>query len=314
VSLALDCNLIPEAEKLICTALIGRPPAEIAEELRDLLEQVNFQRHLELRGIALHETEVQMSISGNAVGFGIAPVEAFINRVQDAEKLLYRTAERLRKLPFRVAGRITSSIRESVELYATVPRAGSFAVSFRVGRSTQMALPGVAPSLGEETIDDMLECMELFNKGEEEKLKAKIPEEDYYNNFVGLVKNLAPDGKEVNLVGFTTLRQGSMRKVALTSKHEAPLPTGIRKPTVTPEPDVPEATVVQGFLKEADSRNKDKGTIHIVDSEGTSHTIIVPPGMMTDIVKPHWESEVVIVGTKKRNAFHLVEIRSVKEI
>jgi hypothetical protein len=55
-SLALDCKLIPEAERLICTALIGRPPAEIAEELRDLLEQVHFQRHLEVRGIALHET------------------------------------------------------------------------------------------------------------------------------------------------------------------------------------------------------------------------------------------------------------------
>lgn len=315
-SLALDCKLLPEAEKLICTALIGRPPEEIAEELRDLLEQVHFQRHLDLRGIALHDTEVQMSISGKSVGFGIAPVEAFVNRVQDAERLLYRTAERLRKLPFRMAGRISGAIRESVELYATVPRAGSFAVSFRVGRSTQIALPGIAPSLGEETIDDMLECMELFNNGEEEKLKAKIPQEDYYNNFVGLVKNLAPDGQDVNLVGFTTLRQGSMRKVALTSKHEAPLPTGVLKPTVIPEPDVPEdhkTTVVQGLLQEADSRNKDRGTIHIVDSEGTSHTIIVPPGMMTDIVKPHWESEVIIVGTKKRGAIHLVEIRAVKE-
>jgi hypothetical protein len=32
-SLALDCNLTTEAEKLICAALSGDPPAEIAEEL-----------------------------------------------------------------------------------------------------------------------------------------------------------------------------------------------------------------------------------------------------------------------------------------
>jgi hypothetical protein len=36
-TLALDCNLIAEAEKLICTALVGNPPDAVAEELRDLL-------------------------------------------------------------------------------------------------------------------------------------------------------------------------------------------------------------------------------------------------------------------------------------
>jgi hypothetical protein len=49
-TLALDCNLLAEAEKLVCTALIGNPPEQMAEELRDLLEQVHFQRHLALRG------------------------------------------------------------------------------------------------------------------------------------------------------------------------------------------------------------------------------------------------------------------------
>jgi hypothetical protein len=313
-SLALDCGLIPDAEKLICTALIGHPPEEIAEELRDLLEQVHFQRHLELRGVALHETEVQMSISGKSVGFGIAPIDAFLNRVQDSEKLLYRTAERLRKFPFRVAGRISSAILDSVELYATVPRASSFAVSFRVGRSTQITMPGIASSLGEETIDDMLECLELFNSGEQDKLKVKIPQEDYYNNFVGLARNIAPDGREVNLVGFTTVRHGSLKKVSLTAKSDILPTTTFVRPAVTTQgaPEDGGVKTVQGILKEADSRNKERGKIHIVDSEGTSHTIIVPPGMMTDIVRPLWESEVLIVGTQKRKVIHLIEIRPVK--
>jgi len=50
-SIAVDCKEYRQAEKLIAMALIGNPPSEIAEELRDLLEQVNFNRHLELRGI-----------------------------------------------------------------------------------------------------------------------------------------------------------------------------------------------------------------------------------------------------------------------
>jgi hypothetical protein len=41
-SLALECGALREAERLIAAALSGDPPAEIAEELRDLLEQVYF--------------------------------------------------------------------------------------------------------------------------------------------------------------------------------------------------------------------------------------------------------------------------------
>lgn len=44
VSLAIDCGELREAERLICTALAGNPPEEIAEELRDLLESIYTQR------------------------------------------------------------------------------------------------------------------------------------------------------------------------------------------------------------------------------------------------------------------------------
>ena len=55
--------------------LAGDPPEEIAEELRDLLEKVNFHRHLEVRGISLGPDEIQMSIAGRSIGLGIAPSE-----------------------------------------------------------------------------------------------------------------------------------------------------------------------------------------------------------------------------------------------
>src|SRR5437879_4115272 len=41
-SLALECGALRDAERLIAAALSGDPPLEIAEELRDLLEQVYF--------------------------------------------------------------------------------------------------------------------------------------------------------------------------------------------------------------------------------------------------------------------------------
>jgi len=38
--LAIDCGEYRTAEQLVCTALAGNPPDEIADELRELLQQV----------------------------------------------------------------------------------------------------------------------------------------------------------------------------------------------------------------------------------------------------------------------------------
>ena len=113
-SLALDCQDYPAAEKLIAKGLSGEPPAEIAEELRDLFETVHFQRHLDLRGVVLQPREFQMSISGKAVGFGVADSEVFIERVQDLERMIYRTAERKMNRPFRERGRKNKGIDREV--------------------------------------------------------------------------------------------------------------------------------------------------------------------------------------------------------
>ena len=67
-SLAIDCKEYREAERPIATALSGNPPIEIAEELRDLLEQVNFNRGLALRGVQRYGSELQLTIAGQAVG------------------------------------------------------------------------------------------------------------------------------------------------------------------------------------------------------------------------------------------------------
>ena len=69
-TLALRCHDYRLAEQLAAKALAQEPPHEIAEELRDLVEQVHFQRHLELRGIELGQDEMQMSLSGKEVGYG----------------------------------------------------------------------------------------------------------------------------------------------------------------------------------------------------------------------------------------------------
>ena len=85
-TLALDCNKLRLAEQLAAKALALEPPMEIQEEIRDVLEQVSFHRHLELRGINLESDEMQMSLSGQGVGFGLGLVRSndFLDRVSDS--------------------------------------------------------------------------------------------------------------------------------------------------------------------------------------------------------------------------------------
>ncbi|NEO86247.1 MAG: hypothetical protein F6J87_18620 [Spirulina sp. SIO3F2] len=59
-TLAIDCGELQTAEKLIITALTGTPPAEIAEELKDLFMQLNVRRYLERRGVQLAEEQLQL--------------------------------------------------------------------------------------------------------------------------------------------------------------------------------------------------------------------------------------------------------------
>jgi hypothetical protein len=315
-TLACDCGRYTDAAKLVYRALAGNPPSEIAGELQDLLEQVSFQRHLELRGVTLSEEEIQMAITGTSVGFGMASTDVFLGRVRSTETLLYRTAERKQNRPYRDKGRRDSQLSQDVELYMSVPRAACFAVTFRVGASQQPSLPGL--SQGQQVIDELLDCLQLYNSGDESELKERIAEEAYYRNFVSLVRTLQPDGKKVNMVGFTAVRRGETKQVAMTQAlRDAPAltPKDVLSDEDKREGKQDEDLVhLRGELQIANATkksSKQSGEIEIVTEGNVRVKVIVPPGMMSDIVKPLWESEVEVIGTRKGRKVHLMQIRPV---
>jgi hypothetical protein len=303
-TLAVECQEFRVAEQLIGAALAGSPPPEIAEELRDLLEDVYFHRHLELRGVTLAPGEVQMTLEGAAVGFGMTRSEPFVQRLSALETLLYRTAERLRRRPFREAGRRTKQLTEVFELYLSVPRAASFAVTLKLG--TQMELPGV--NFPAQAMKEVLDGLDLVNSGNLVALEERIPDQSYRLNFIGLVERLAPDGEDIRTVGFTAGADQASRVVALATPRKklmehirkAPSPGSAKKPG--------KRIQIQGVLLEADATRQKEGVIEVVDATGAQHRIFVPRGMMSDIVKPMFEEEVTVSCTQKGKHIHLESI------
>ena len=291
-SLALECNEVREAERLIGRALSGSPPDEIAEELRDLLEDVYFHRHLSLRGIALQEDEFQLSMEGEAVGLGIAQANNFLTRVQNIKTLIFRTAERKTGHKFREAGRLPRDLADSLELYVSVPRAASFAISFRLG-SAQLKLPGI--NFPRDVIADLFDCFEFLEAGNIRELERRIPDEPYYRNFIGLAEKIAPDGERITRVGFTATTDQGERRVALSARQEQ-----IRGAAIAAKrTELDEAIVVQGVLLEADAKKENLGRIQVVDEHGKAHRVRVPRGMMSDIVKPMFEERVKVNARRK---------------
>ena len=310
-SLAIDCNELREAEKLLAIGLSGNPPPDISEELRDLFERVNFHRHLDLRGVVLEDDELQLSIAGRLVSVGLAPIEQLVMRIENSRKLIFRVVERLMERPYREVGAVRGAVRE-YGLFVSVPRAASMAVTLRVSRPKP--LPGFEKEIeyihSSQVIDELISCLDSFSKSEEKELRERIPQDAYYRNFVGIAKNLAPDGDEVRMVGFTSIRKGQERRVSLTNpRDQIKLVSELRRGLEVLEvKEKGEVATISGRLLLADARHSGKEKIQLVDDEGQGHNVIVPEGMMSDIVKPLWEERVQVTGYYKGKSIRLEDI------
>jgi hypothetical protein len=307
-SLALDCRKYRDAEQLIAIALSGNPPSEIADELRDLFEQINFQRHLDLHGIELSPNEFQMSIAGNAVGYGIAQNDEVTNRLRIAEALIFRTAERKKGKKYREGGKLEKDIRESLKVYVSLPRAASFALTVRLSHEKQEDITGYE-FYYKDIIKEILACLDLFNEANFTALKQRIEDDAYYANFVALSKDIAPDGDRVKVVGFTSTQDNVERRVAITKTRSE-----IASFTMPPEKLVHETEkTIRGQLKFADSTDAKKNIIKLIDEHNQKHRIIVPEGLMSDIVKPLWEDIVVVKGTMHGKNMILEDIKKAED-
>lgn len=307
-TLALDCRDFRQAEKIVATALAQEPHPAIAEELRDLWEQIHFQRHLDLKGITLQEDEIQLSLSGQEVGNGFVKMEEVYERISSASKLIYRTVERKQNLPFRERGNVLKEIRENYQTLVSAPRSGSFAVTLKFGKSLQLPLPGVLETTA--IIDEFMDLLRLVNASRTTEIQQRIPDLAYLRNFFGLARKIAPDGERISQVGFTAIRGGEQRSVGLTMPAaELPsLPPEMLSPQVGPQQTPSEPIEIRGILRHADAMHEDSNVIQVIDGN-EKHTVQVPQGMMNDIVRPMWDSHVIIQGVRTGKHIILEDIR-----
>lgn len=312
-SLAYNGDSYDEAERLIAHGLIGFPPAEIKEELKDLYENINFKRHLHQQGIVLSNNSWTMTIYGNATSYGGTSVEPLMLRVEKITALFYRTVERLLGLEYRTSGSTKKEIKDTYGLYVNAFAPSSFAVAF------QIAAPDPQPSLFENqqeerkrvepdsVVDEVMRCFEILESARPENLKKRIPDKTYYQNFVGIAKEIAPDGDDIKFVGFNALRGEKEWPVALRKRRQQITDT-FSVPEI-PSEDRTLPTTLTGVLTFANSPlGKKFGTVKLIDADTRAHLIKVPIALMKDVVQPYYEERVVIICDSKNNRLYLNDI------
>lgn len=211
--LAVDAGEIRLAERLIGTALAGDPPEELAEELRSAFEEIGFQRHLDLRGVELQDNDLQMVLVGDAIAPGMVASDQFIKRIESFQSLIYRTSESDQGIEYRERGDPKQDIEKPLQMYVSVPRAASFAVSLKVASQKGQAEFSFAES--SVVVDHLMTRLGMFERAEYEALSKEIPKKEYFDNFVRLATDLAPDGKLVKMVGFTTQRDSVEKRLEM---------------------------------------------------------------------------------------------------
>ena len=284
-TMALDCDDFRMAEKLVSTALAGDPHPEVESELRDVWERANFHRHLDLERVELSGIEVQLSLVGAAVAGGMTSLPDFLSRVDSFQKLIYRTAQR--KLQKDYTSHLPREVKNGFRAFATAPRTGSFTIGIKLAHAgNQASFPKMLGT--EEIVNELLDLLELANESQTDEIEARIPDLSYRLNFVGLGKKIAPDGTRVRQVGFTSVNGKGTRALSVTTPGSMFL-----SPQHDRDSDQRVITV-DGILRFADANGR---TIRIHQDNGVRHNVLVPPGLLDDIVRPLWNSHVTVRGT-----------------
>jgi hypothetical protein len=95
------------------------------------------------------------------------------------------------------------------------------------------------------------------------------------------------------MVGFTGQKGGNEKSVAISRSREE-IKEEISKYDREVISKEGERIEIKGFLKFADSTKTTNGVIRIITSDSGVETIYVPLGLMSDLVRPLYESEVVV--------------------
>ena len=289
------------AEKLVSFALAGDPPPHNAEALRNILEDIHFTRHILDTNVQLSDDEIDITVAGEAIGYGIADKDEVFRRVEALQNLFVRAAERRREIPFRRRGQPSPEVTKDVQLFLATPRAASFGVKIKLG-SDQGKLPGMSESAS--LVQDTLNALQAFSSNQTKELEVAIPEASYLQNFVTVARELLPDGRKVKAVHLSSDQNEERKTVSLTRRRRDK--SEFEPKQLEGERRQENSTVILiGEIRAMDSREEDE-YVTVLTSNGPEKLHV--PGEKMDALTYYYKNSVRVTARREGKRLTYVDV------
>lgn len=314
-NLARDAKQWHEGIDLVIRALSSNDLKSHRTELFHICDTFRTYEHLQLHGVELGETDIQLVVSGPEAAPGFARATEVTRRVEDVHRLLLRSAMHRSGIPFGSNMPRGRQFQETFTPYLSPARAASYAITLRFGVHEQGELKfdnseQKHPFSVKEALGDLVDAAKAYSEGGPSAVRALIKDEQYAINTASLLRDMSPDTARINTVGLTVSRDGFIDAIALPPRRTFEAPTGEWFAKATGRSALPAATItVVGRLLTGDARAPSKAQAAIVLDNGEALKFRYDEASHGDVIEGYWKHRVRVqlrrVGAKR---FMLVDI------
>ncbi len=184
----------------------------------------------------------------------------------------------------------------------SVPREGSFAITFKLLRAKDQQLSLFVTAA--QVIDEIFEGIDLINREDEKSLRQRITNESYFRQFLSITRDMAPDGEKINFVGFTCPR----KVVSLTRQRDKIELIPETKQPVTETKQYP--ITIKGILDYASAR-KQQNRIGLTTEANIEYFVNVQEGL-EDYVRSYFKQMVSVSGQYDGEYIYLSDIEALE--
>ena len=192
-SLYFKAGQLDRAERIALASLgFDQLPAFARHQLRHIMQVVWAEQEREASGLRFAPGQLMVSVSGEQVVTGGAPLQPILDKVKTIEAMHCRTVEFLSDTAFRTRGPPSKRIRDNYQawLFQAPPGSYQFAVAIQQDDTEDMF-----GSRGEAVADFLFKVLRLGSGGSDEDFSGVVPDARYRQTFLKLARNLAPSGK-----------------------------------------------------------------------------------------------------------------------
>lgn len=313
--LARDAREWRAGMDLAARALAAEDLREYRDEVFDIIDTLRTYEHLQLEGVTLIETDIQLSVAGPDAAPGFARSDEVMRRIENVRSLAVRQAMRRAGLPFEASTPRAAQFRAVLTPYLSVPRAASYAVTVRFGVDEQVELDLLAPDHHKGTrrrpapvalvLQDVFASVQAYARGGPTAVRDVIDDDDYARNATALLRQLSPDSERIKTVGITMTHNGQSTPIALPSRTA--FDSGSRAPRRVRDALPARFETFVGELREANAIQKVPHA-SIVIADGDPVRFSYDEAEHIDVVAEYWKHRVRVQLRRDGTRYHLIDI------